>query len=217
MIITAVTETSADKFLTESKKSDAIFCANVGETINFKRELKGEDNKLLTMGKLSKKADCTVVGGYYTENFGLKRNSVIVSDKGSVIGIADMAVSVGEKRFSLGNGRNVYSVSAGKIGVLIGDDILEPEALRFLTDGHADVVFASDVTCKPGMLLTVLQGYAYLYSVAMVCINGRRVTCVSSGGNIVYDGETSNITLDVDVGKTYVETIVKRRFAKKNK
>lgn len=208
-------EVSADKLNDDTSNVDVIFCGFNGEIIDFRKELKGDSEKLLAIGRLSRDKKSVVIGGYVTENYGLTRLSAVVADKGRILGISDMSVSVHNTVYSLGSGFKVYNITGAKIGVLIGDDILFPESIRSLTDCDADVIFVINGSCKQGIFLSVLRSQAYLYGVPLISI-GSKITAVDGDGNIIIDSQSLSEVIDVDTKKRFSEVYLKRRGFKKN-
>lgn len=206
---------SADKLDDDTSNAEIIFCGFNNETIDFRKELKGDSEKLLAIGRLSRDKKSVVIGGYITENYGLTRLSAVIADKGKILGISDMSVSVHNTAYSLGSGFKVYAVTGGKIGVLIGDDILLPESIRSLTDCDVDVVFIINGSCKHGVFLSVLRSQAYLYGVPLISISNRMIA-VDASGNVIIDSQNSSEVIDVDTKKHFSEVYLKRRGFKKN-
>lgn len=206
---------SADKLNDDTSNAEVIFCGFNNETIDFRKELKGDSEKLLAIGRLSRDKKSVVIGGYITENYGLTRLSAVIADKGKILGISDMSVSVHNTAYSLGSGFKVYTVTGGKIGVLIGDDILLPESVRSLTDCDVDVIFIINGSCKHSLFLSVLRSQAYLYGVPLISI-ANKIIAVDGNGSVIIDSQNLSEIIEVDTKKHFSEVYLKRRGFKKN-
>lgn len=215
MRVALIKGVSADKCDCSVGNADVIFCGFNGESIDFRKELKGDSEKLLAIGRLSRDKKSVVIGGYITENYGLMRLSAVIADKGKILGISDMSVSIHKTAYSLGSGFKVYSVTGCKIGVLIGDDMLFPESFRSLTDCDVDVIFIINGSCKHSLFLPVLSAEAYLYGVPILSV-GSKIIAVDGEGNVIADSISSSEIIDIDIKKRVSEVYLKRRGLKKS-
>ena len=58
--------------------------------VSYERELKGETNLFEDVALLSKMQKNVVVCGCYTDARGIRRKSVVVAERGRILGVSDM-------------------------------------------------------------------------------------------------------------------------------
>lgn len=142
---------------------------SLGE-VSYERELKGETSFFEDVAILSKECGNIVVCGCVTDTRGLKRKSAVVAENGRILGVSDMLNSV-DGEYSSGAGLRVYDTKAGKLGLVVAEDLYFPEVLRTLAVCGSDLVLCpfgqvSDFT--EGILL---RSAAFSYGVPM-CLCG---------------------------------------------
>ena len=113
--------------------------SGLGE-VNYARELSGTTSKLEDAAILSREAACTVVAGCYTDSCGIRRKSAAVADRGRILGVSDMLGAIDSSDFKSGGALKVYETAAGKIGILIAEDLYFPEIAQMLSLCDADII-----------------------------------------------------------------------------
>ena len=104
-----------------------VFGFNGLGLVSYKKELEGETEYFHDLAKLSGQTSSVVLCGCDTDTYGVYRHSVVIADKGKILGVSDMAHCIDDSEFVAGGNFRVYDTSAGKIGVIVGEDLFFPE------------------------------------------------------------------------------------------
>lgn len=166
--------------------------------VSYERELKGETNQFEDVAILSREAKCAVVCGCYTDARGIKRKSVVVADRGRILGVSDALNRIDGGEYRCGAGVKIFDTSAGKIGVVVGEDLYFPRVFETLSVCGAELVVCVFEELNEGIEQLLLRSYSFLYGVplclcaygyaAMADIGGRQ--CFASPSSpCVYDSE----------------------------
>lgn len=113
------------------KEADLIllnFC--VLEKVNYAKEIEGENNKIKLLLKLSKDFNCVVMAGALCDLFGKTYCSVIVCDRGELLGIADSVYE--NENYDSASEFKIYETRLGRIGVVVNSDILNIKTVNTL-------------------------------------------------------------------------------------
>ncbi len=166
-----------------TEKGDAeiiVFGFNGLGEVSYEKELKGETHYFEEAAALSKRAQAVVVCGCETDTRGHKRRSVVVAENGKIAGVSDMLNAV-DGEVSCGAALRVYETRAGKMGVIVAEDLLFPEVAKSL------VVCGSDFIVCPYLKLdelhsVLLRATAYFYGVPIFfCCDGYAMAAEASG------------------------------------
>ena len=142
MKIHFVTEGSLNGFWDKTEGIDCdviVFGFNGLENVYYERELDGETGKLEDLAIMSRELSAVVVSGCYTYSCNRKRKSAAIADKGRILGVSDMLCNLDDGEFTSGAHLRVYETSAGRIGLVIGEDLFFPEVVKTLSDCDADI------------------------------------------------------------------------------
>lgn len=158
--------------------------------------------------RLSYLSDTVVIAGISE-----KRKSVILADKGLVRGSCEMVHDVGGNSGG-GQGYRVFNTDAGKIGIIVQDDLFFPESARILSlydceiivsvlDSYAD---GAALMCRSNSFANGLNGVMSAYN---------SVTVTSYRGDIVYfnSGEISAFEIDIIRDRTFLNARKKSEYA----
>lgn len=193
-------------FAWHSKLSDisganlVIFGFNGLGLVNFGKELDGETECFQDLARLSRELSAVVISGCDTDSYGTFRRSVAIADSGRVIGVSDAVHQAGGEFAADGNFR-VYDTAAGKIGVIVSEDIFYPESARVLTLCDADFLVC---------VLKKIEGFSpLLMARAAAFSNGLPVAVVSDGyaavsnekGEIVFGGNADYMRASINLNK----------------
>ncbi len=180
-----------------------VFGFNGLGLVSYKKELGGETEYFHDIAKLSKQLSSVVICGCDTDTYGIFRHSAVIADKGKILGVTDMAHAVDDSEFVAGGNFRVYDTSAGKIGILIGEDLYFPESSRVLTLCDADIIvclFRRQDNYMPQIMLRALS-FANGVSMALVAEN---YACLSDiRGNIAVASSGDVVRADVKIEKDY--------------
>ena len=108
--------------------------------VSYKRELEGKSEFFHDAAGLSKAVGGVVISGCDTDTYGIFRHSALIADRGRILGVSDMSFSLDESEFRAGGNFRVYETGAGRIGLLVGDDIYFTEAAKVLSLCDADFI-----------------------------------------------------------------------------
>lgn len=132
------------EFCLEKEKKPKIIVfgfQGLGE-VSYEKEINGETNHFGEVAKLSKQGDCLVVCGCITDTLGHKRKSMIVAEKGRILGVSDMMNSFDE-RIGCGSELKVYTTGVGKIGLIVAEDLYFPDVATTLSVCGAEYLVCS--------------------------------------------------------------------------
>lgn len=137
--------------------------------VSYERELSGETNLFEDVALLSKIGKCVVVCGCYTNARGMRRKSVVVAERGKILGVSDMVNRIDGSEFRCGAGVRTYETSAGKLGIVVAEDLYFPQVLETLACCGADVILSVFETLNESLELTLIRAGAFFYGVP-VCM-----------------------------------------------
>lgn len=131
--------------------------------VSYERELKGETSLFEAVAMRSKMLRCTVVGGCYTDARGIRRKSAVVAERGRLLGVSDLVNRIDGSAFGAGAGVKVYETAAGRLGVVVGEDLYFPKVIETLSLSGADAVLCLFEELSEGLELTLIRAHAFFY------------------------------------------------------
>ena len=131
--------------------------------VSYERELKGETSLFEAVAMRSKMLRCTVVGGCYTDARGIRRKSAVVAERGRLLGVSDLVNRIDGSAFGAGAGGKVYETAAGRLGVVVGEDLYFPKVIETLSLSGADAVLCLFEELSEGLELTLIRAHAFFY------------------------------------------------------
>lgn len=192
-----------DKLGEIGKPNLLVFGFNGLGLVSYKKELNGETEYFQDVAKLSKQIQSVVICGCDTDTYGVFRHSAVVADKGKILGVTDMAHSIDDSEFVAGGNFRVYDTSAGKIGVIILEDLFFPECARVLALCDADFIVCLFKKLENTMPQIMLRAGAFSNGVAM-SLCAKDYACVSDvRGNIVVAGSNEMVKANIKIEKDY--------------
>ena len=179
--------------------------------VSYKKELSGETEYFQDIAKLSKQLDCVVLSGCDTDTYGVFRHSVVVAEKGKILGVTDMVHSVDDSEFVAGGSYRVYHTVTGKIGVLVGEDLFFPQSSEVLSLCDADVIICIFKKQENTLPQIVLRAQAYCNGVPMaLCAQGY--CCVADiRGNVALSSSADTIKINVKPERDYHDIGLRKR------
>ncbi len=215
MKISLISTESAESVWQNSfeKLSDAdvvVFGFNGLGLVSYKCELSGETEYFSDIARLSKQLAGVVISGCDTETFGVFRHSVVIADKGKIIGVADMLSSIDDSEFMPGSGNQIYQTSKGKIGVLICEDLFFFDRAKELSSLGADLIVCVFQKAENYLPIICARALAYTYGVCVVFVSNRiNAVCKSRGDVVAKNGDIE--CAPVNIEKDYRKVTVKKR------
>ena len=179
--------------------------------VSYKKELEGQSEYFHDVAKLSSALSNVVISGCDTENYGVYRHSVVIADKGKILGVTDMVHTIDESEFVAGYGLRVYDTSAGKIGLIVEKDLFFPEVARVLSLCDADIIICVMNELCDGMEQVMLRAGAFSNGVTMGLV-GKNYACVSDiHGKIIVASSSEIVKTQIKIEKDYRLISCRRR------
>lgn len=189
----------------------AIFGFNGIDKISYKNELNCKENKLSNFAKLSKDSEKVLISGTITDNYGVLRRSAVIADKGKLLGISDMRLSVNDNGYTGGGVQRVYQTQAGRIGLLIGDDILDVDGIKAMSLCDADFIVAIASGEEKPQYNFLIRSYSYLFGVPILLINSTSVIASDLSGEICGKSLENHTKITLPIKKSYRLVLTKQR------
>lgn len=186
-----------------SNKELVVFGFNGMGLVSYKKELSGETEYFHDVAKLSKQLSSVVICGCDTDTYGVFRHSAVVADKGRILGVTDMAHSIDDGEFVAGGSFRVYDTSAGKIGVIISEDLFFPETARVLTLCDADFIVCLFKSLDGFMPEIMLRASAFANGVAMALVSKNRVTIADIKGSVALSTTSDMVNAKIKIEKDF--------------
>lgn len=163
MRICFVTKGGLDAVGEEAGADIVCFPLSALGEVSYERELKGETSLFEAVAMRSKMLRCTVVGGCYTDARGIRRKSAVVAERGRLLGVSDLVNRIDGSAFGAGAGVKVYETAAGRLGVVVGEDLYFPKVIETLSLSGADAVLCLFEELSEGLELTLIRAHAFFY------------------------------------------------------
>ena len=179
---------------------------SLGE-VSYERELKGETNLFERVACLSKATGSVVICGCITDTKGFKRKSAVVSENGKLLGVSDM-LNVLDGEMNSGAALTVSDTKAGRIGVMVSEDLYFPEVVKSLTLCGADLIVCPYGVVENGVESVLIRAHAFCYG-APICLCGVGYSAVGGvDGELAFASPESPALAEIDGIKEYhlVET-----------
>lgn len=180
-----------------------VFGFNGLGLVSYKKELAGETEYFHDVAKLSKQLSSVVICGCDTDTYGVFRHSAVVADRGKILGVTDMVHAIDQSEYAPGGNFRVYDTGAGKIGVIVAEDLFFPESARVLTLCDADLIVCIFKKLENTMPQIMLRSGAFANGVAMA-LCAKNYACVSDiRGNITVASSADIINAKIKIEKDY--------------
>ncbi len=182
--------------------------------VSYKYELSGAESKLSTLSAFSKKTGGVVIAGAVTDNYGILKKSVVIADKGKLLGISDAVIGYEDSSYQGGGTYKVYQTSACKIGVIVDGDIKNFEAVKSMALCDADLIVIVSKEEEKKEHNFLIRAYAYLFGISVVILTKTGVIASDILGEICGKSLEKQSNIIIPVKRQYVLTKVKRRGVK---
>ncbi len=198
----------------EKEEEILVFGFNGFEVINYKNELSGKDSNLSMLAKYSKNGGKVVLSGAITDNYGIIRKSCLIAENGKLLGISDMNLCLDKAPFSSGCGHRIYQTKSHRIGVLVGDDIVDVESVKAMALLGADIVICLISTEEKPQHSVLVRAYSYLFGLPVVLLTKDSVIASDLNGEICGASKNEESRIIVPIKKNYRLCQTKRRGIK---
>lgn len=178
----------------------------VGE-INFKKQLDGSADELVKLGRLSLNLKGALLLGCVSDNYGVKRRSAFLFEKGRLRSICDM--NAYEEGYACSFGYKIFSVGSKKAGVLVDKDLYSPAAVEALVSCGCDAIINLYEGFSGRKAELAAEFYSYVYGVNFVFVSENVFFAFDSDGNPL--ALTTDKIVDLPDLKKCKEVRVKKR------
>lgn len=185
--------------------------------VSYERELRGETGLFEDVALLSKELKNVVVCGCFTDARGVRRKSVVVAEKGRILGVSDMVNRIDAGEYRAGAGIKIYDTGVGKIGIVVAEDLYFPQVLQTLSVCGADVALCICEELNESLEQTLMRAGAFLYGLPVcICAYGY-AQAADIGGKLRFASPKSPCFYDVEREQEYHLVEVRQRglFRKK--
>ncbi len=197
------------------KEEDVLVFGFLGvDVINYKNELSGKDSNLSMLAKYSKMGNKVVLSGAITDNYGIIRKSCLVAENGKLLGISDMNLCLDKAPFSSGCGHRIYQTKSYRIGVLVGDDIIDVDSVKAMALLGADVIISLISTEEKPQYSVLIRAYSYLFGLPVVLLTRDSVLASDMNGEICGGSKNEESRIIIPIKKNYRLCQLKRRGIK---
>lgn len=200
-----------DKLSKISGKDLIVFGFNGLGLVSYKKELSGETEYFQDVAKLSKQLSSVIICGCDTDTYGIFRHSAVIADRGKILGVSDMAHTVDESEFVSGGGFRVYDTSAGRIGVIVGDDLFFLKSFETLSLCEAETIIVLMKNMNGFMPQIMLRAGAFSYGVPSALITNNYFFLSNIKGEIVSASSMDIVNTEIKQEKDYHLISFKRR------
>lgn len=185
--------------------------------VSYERELRGETGLFEDVALLSKEQRNVVVCGCFTDARGIRRKSVVVAEKGRILGVSDMVNRIDSSEYRSGAGIKIFETGAGKIGVVVAEDLYFPQVLQTLSVCGAELALCLFEELNESLEQTLMRAGAFLYGIPVcVCAYGY-AQAADIGGKVRFASPMNPCFYDLQREQEYhlVETRQRGLYRKK--
>ena len=192
----------------------SVFGFNFLGKVSYKYELSGSENKLPALASLSRRARSIIIAGVVTDNYGILKKSAVIAENGKLLGISDMTMSINGSEFTGSGCFKVYQTAVGRIGLLIGDDIINIDGVKAMSLCDADLIVAIIPAEEKPQHNFLIRAYAYLFGVPMLLLTKSSMLASDIVGEICAKSIDEKSNVIIPTKKQYIEVKSKRRGVK---
>lgn len=216
MRICFVTSGSLSDFKGERETDVVVFPFHALGEVSFERELKGETGLFEDVAILSKTGKNVVVCGCYTNARGIRRKSAVVAERGRILGVADMVNRIDGSDFRSGAGIRIFDTLAGRLGIVVAEDLYFPQVLETLSVCGADVAISVFEELNEELELTLIRAGAFFYGIPVCCCAYGYAQVADTAGKLRFSSPRSPAVYNLEREREFhvVETR-KRLFLKR--
>ena len=180
-----------------------VFGFNGLGLVSYKKELEGETEYFHDVAKLSRQLSSVVICGCDTDTYGVFRHSAVIADKGRILGVSDMAHSIDNSEFVSGGNFRVYDTTAGKIGIIVCEDLYFPESARVLALCDADIIVCVFNKIESGIPQIMLRSGAFSNGVCMALCGKNYLSVADIKGEIIMASSADIVDGNLDLKKDF--------------
>lgn len=185
--------------------------------VSYERELKGETNLFEDAALLSKEGKNVVVCGCYTNARGIRRKSVVIAERGRILGVSDMVNRIDGAEYRCGAGIKIFDTQAGKLGIVVAEDLYFPQVLQTLSVCGAEAALCVFEELNETLEQTLIRAGAFLYGIPVCMCASGYAQAADISGKLSFSSPKSPCVYDLEREQEYhvVETRQRGFFRKK--
>lgn len=175
--------------------------------VDYRRQIDGSAQDLVKLGRISKSLGGASLFGGISQNCGMRKMSVFVFEKGRLCAICD--INQPTEEYATSFGYDVFNFNNKKYGVLVGEDLFFPDAVKSLVMCNCSLIINLYAGILTNMAKKAAEFYAYVYGVNFIV--------AAQNESIAFDSLAVpiNTTADglfyIDAKNKYRDVKVKRR------
>ncbi len=201
--------TQAESLLLEETDLIVGGFRSLGE-VSYERELKEETRFFERVASLSQATGAVVICGCVTDTKGFKRKSAVVAENGRLLGVSDM-INVVDGEVNSGAALKVYETKAGRVGVMVSEDLYFPEVAKSLTLCGSDLIVCPYGVVENGIESVLIRAYAFCYG-APICLCGIGYSAIGGvDGTLSFASPVSPAVAEIERVKEYHLVETRRR------
>lgn len=182
---------------------------SLGE-VSYERELREETNYFEQVADVSRQTGAVVVCGCVTDTKGFQRKSAVVAENGRLLGVSDM-LHVVDGELNSGAALKVYDTKAGRLGVLVAEDLCFPDTVKALSLCGSDLIVCPYGLVENGVESVLIRAHAFCYGVP-VCLCGIGYSAIGGvDGALAFASPVSPTIAEVEGIKEYHLVETRRR------
>lgn len=219
MRICFVTDGELSEFEGDCRGADVVcFPFHALGEVSYERELKGETCLFEDVAILSKEQKNVVLCGCYTNARGMRRKSVVVAERGRILGVSDMVNRIDGSEYRCGAGVKIFDTAAGKLGVIVAEDLYFPQVLETLSVCGADAVFNVFEELNENLEQTLIRAGAFFYGIPVCMCAYGYAQAADPSGKLRFSSPQSPCFYQMEREQEYhvIETRRKMSFRRKN-
>ncbi len=193
-------------------QADVLVCGfqALGE-VSYERELKGETGLFADVAVLSREMHGVVVSGCFTDARGMRRKSVVVAERGHILGVSDMVNRIDGSAFRAGAGVKIYETSCGKLGIIVGEDLYFSRVAETLSVCGADVAICVFELFSEGLEPMLARAQAFLCGIPVVLCGYGYALVADIGGKVRFASSKNPCLFDLEREQEYHLVETRRR------
>lgn len=186
--------------------------------VSYERELKGETSLFEDVAILSKEGKNVVVCGCYTNARGIRRKSAVVAERGRILGVSDMVNRIDGSEYRCGAGVKIYDTAAGKLGIVVAEDLYFPQTLETISVCGADMMISVFEELNEGLEQTLIRAGAFFYGIPICMCAFGFAQIADTAGKLRFASPQSPALFRMEREQEYhiIETRRKLNLRRKN-
>lgn len=212
MRICFVTDGDLSAYAARAREADLVVCGfqSLGE-VSYERELKGETGYFEDVAILSREGKCAVLAGCFTDARGTRRKSVVAADRGRILGVSDMLNRIDGGAYAAGAGAKIYDTAAGKLGVVVAEDVYFPRVTETLSLCGAEIAVCIFEQFSDALEQTLVRAHAFFCGIPVLLCGYGYAFAADAGGKVCFASPQSPAVFELEREQEYHLVETRRR------